>query len=361
MNPLKKLEVPGRRPGTRAGDDAAQGSRAFINVSKRPVGPSGRRLRGACGASLVLLTILTIPSWSAWWSSAIDPLKPVRADFEAGRFARVVSALSPTAMQKLRGQDLRQAYFYLAASHERGGRLDEALGVYQLATKLYPKDAGLLVHQARIMHETGLEEQAQPLYEKILKLQPDNAHAHRGLAEIDRALGFLDRAAEHYELALEKLSSEPGVWRDYAEVLYDRREYKTASLAARKALSLSPDAESFVVLAMIQRASGELGEAIATLQSLGRTPGVVRALALFLLEAGRFEDARRETGALLALDAADPLGLYLKARLDWKAGRPEAAAKSLASAAASGKAAPFLSQVSAALLEELKAARHAVP
>ena len=304
---------------------------------------------------VLALLLLWLPA-SAWWGSSIVSIKPVRRDFEYGRYDKVIADLSPAAMQKLRGAALRDAYLYLAESHERVGRLDEALGDYQLATKLYPTDAELLVHKAQLMHDTGLEEQAQPLYEHILELQPGNAHAHRGLAEIDRALGFLDRAAEHYEAALEKLSSDAGVWRDYAEVLYARRDYKTAELAVRKALELSPDADSFIDLALIQRGAGDLEGAVATLKGLGTAdPGIARALALCLLEAGKLDEARRATEALLAQAPGDPLGLYLRGRLDWKAGRPEEAVKSFAIVAAGGKTAPFLAQVSATLLKTLKA------
>jgi len=47
----------------------------------------------------------------------------------------------------------------------------------------------LLAGLADLLHKTGLAEQAEPLYQKVLRLQPDSASAHLGLAEIDHALG----------------------------------------------------------------------------------------------------------------------------------------------------------------------------
>ena len=260
-------------------------------------------------------------------------------------------------MQKFRGRDLRRAMILLGESHERVGRPEEALGIYQLGVKLFPADTMLLTYLAQLQHAAGLEEQAQPLYEKILKMHPDNALAHQGLAEIDHSLGFLDRSAEHYRKALQYLGSRSKLWRDYAEVLLEKRDFTTAEAAIREALTLSADADSFIDLALIRRAQGAGDDALAILKGIDGADKRVDLrllLALWQLEAQRYDEARLLVEGLLKEDAHLPLARHIRARLELKAGRKEAAIKDL-EASATSKDAPFVAKVSSKLLEALRA------
>lgn len=304
----------------------------------------------------LLLALWVSPAEAGLFGPRLDPLRHNQQAFDAGRYREVIADLSPDKMQKYRGHDLRHAMILLGESHARLGRREEALGIYQLGVKLFPSDTLLLTYLAQLQHAAGLEEQAKPLYEKILTMHPENALAHQGLAEIDRALGFLDRSAEHYEKALEDLGFLAKVWRDYAEVLYEQRDYLTAEPAIRKALALSPDVDSYIDLALIRRAQGATEEAIEILQKLedaGTRVDLRLTLALWQLEASRYDDARRSVEALLKADGQLPLARYIRARLELKAGRKEAAIKDLEVAAA-GKDTPFLSKTCAKLLEKLR-------
>src|SRR5581483_1961137 len=95
--------------------------------------------------------------------------------------------------------DQRQGYLMLGTSFQRTGQLDKALGVYQVGVKLFPRDLRLLTELGSLLHAAGLEEQAEPLFKKVISIHPNNAAAQLGLAEINHALGFLDVSAEHYE------------------------------------------------------------------------------------------------------------------------------------------------------------------
>src|SRR5581483_8838176 len=110
--------------------------------------------------------------------------------------------------QKLSNRDLADAYLLLGRSYERMGRLDLALGAYQVSTNIFPKDINLLSELGLLLHRAGLEEQAQPVFEKIIGIHPNNAQAHLGLAEIDAALGLLRDSAAHYEKALGALGNQ---------------------------------------------------------------------------------------------------------------------------------------------------------
>ncbi|MBI3565647.1 MAG: tetratricopeptide repeat protein [Elusimicrobia bacterium] len=264
-------------------------------------------------------------------------IRPVQALHDAGKAREVLDALTPQFIATLRGTDLRQAYVLMGDDLQRLGRPDEALGQYQLGVSLFPKNVDLLTRQAALLHASGLDEQARPLFDRALKIEPRHWGAHQGLAEIDRRYGFLDRSAAHYEVALDGVDSSADIWRDYAQVLLDLREYKTADLALRKSLALEPKSpEARVLLAFARRAQGDpLGAAddLEEAAGLGAGIGARRAKALFLLEAGKDAEADAEADAVLRTAPGDAAALWVKARASLTRGNLDAAAKDLGAVA----------------------------
>lgn len=287
-----------------------------------------------------------------------EPLTAPKRLFDAGKYSEVIPALPSQTMQKLRGKDLRLATLFLAVSYERTRQLDKALSVYQLGIKLFPKDIDLLEGLARLFHTSHLEEQSQALYNKILEIEPNNTSAHLGLASIDRILGFLDRSAKHYETALEQVKDSAGIWREYAEVLYEQRDYKTAELAILKSLELSPQIiDSKLDLAFIQRAQARSSEALASIEEAlaltGNPADLVATYALWLLEAEKFRDALAQSTALLKEAPSDPLARWIRAEANLRLGRRGAAIEDLEIAAASDPDS-FIAKTSNVLLKQLR-------
>lgn len=303
--------------------------------------------------TVVLFALLAAaaPAWGLWGPRS-DAIKVLQKQFSAGHYDAVIAALDPDGLLKLRGDDLHRGYDLLAASYELTGRLDKSLSNYQLAVQLFPRDRDFLGRLARLLHHSGLDEQARPLYEKLVSLDPKNASGHLGLAEIDHALGFLDRSTDHYEKALEGLPRNGGLWREYGEELYEARDYRTAELAIRRALALNPDdAEAGLDLALILRATGLIDEALAELDrpSCAGRIEVLRARALWLMEAGRDGQAEAAARSLMQASPNDPLGLYVSARIDLKRGHKAQARGFLRQASTQGDSAPFTAKVCAAL------------
>lgn len=279
--------------------------------------------------------------------------------FDAGKYSQVITALSSETMQKMSGYSLRRATLYLAESYQRTRQLDRALSVYQLGIKLFPRDVELLIGLAKLFHDSRLEEQARPLYNRILDLEPGNIPAHLGLAEIDRALGFLSRSADHYEVALEHLENNADVWREYAEVLYQQKEYKTAELAINKSLALSPQViDSKLDLAFIERGAGRLDEALLTLEKIltltGRQSDLTLTDALWLIEASRFEEAQAEAQEVLKGSPSNALAHWIYARASLPYGRREAAVRHLKEAVADSSEDSFIARASAKLLKAIQ-------
>jgi len=312
--------------------------------------------------SLALTAFLAGQAWAGLMPAPMsDPLAAPRTAFEAGRYQEVVDRLTPEAMQRLGNKDLARAYLLLGRAYERIGRLDLALGAYQVSTKVFPKDINLLSELGLLLHHAGLEEQAQPVFEKVLAIHPNNSQAHLGLAEIDAALGLLRDSAAHYEKALAVLSSQSALWRDYADVLYRRRSYDAAETAARKALSLSDDADSLIELAFIQRGQSRLADALKTLDgALAKAPArreVALLRSCWLLEADRFEEALPAAQAALAQDPEEALALWIRARVALRRGKTREAAADLEAAAKQSRRSPFAAAAARALLRELRSAR----
>ncbi|MBI2386192.1 MAG: tetratricopeptide repeat protein [Elusimicrobia bacterium] len=281
-------------------------------------------------------------AWRLWGEPSDKKIRPVQALSDERKPAEVLAALTPDFVQTLRGTDLRQAYVLKGDSLDVLGRVDEALGVYQLGVKLFPKNVDLLTRQGDLLHRTGLDEQARALYVKAIAYEPKHFGAHLGLAEIDRRSGFLDRSATHYETALETLDGRADVWRAYAETLLAQRDWTTGDLAIARAIQLDPNnAEGRVLTAFARRAQDDLAGAIAALDdalALGAGDGARRAKALWLVEAGRPAEALVQADALLKDVPGDGAALWARARAQLLLGRGGEALRGLAPLAAPARA-----------------------
>ncbi|MBI4345778.1 MAG: tetratricopeptide repeat protein [Elusimicrobia bacterium] len=283
-------------------------------------------------------------------------LDSARSLFEAGRYADVRALLSDRELQELSDRDVPRGYELLGMSQERLGLSDGALKAYQVGVALHPKDVNLLTHLGNLLHNGGLDAHARPYYERILKLSPENAAAHLGLAEVDHRLGFLDRAAAHYETALKEWNDQPRLWVDYARVLHDMRRYADALEAAGKAASIADGPAARGVRASALWGLGRRVEALQELDAAQRLDPsqlpLAQQRALWLLEAGELERANAAAVLVLNLSADDPLGLWVRGASLLRRGRVQEARRDLERAAAQ-KAAPFVAAAAHGMLEEL--------
>jgi tetratricopeptide (TPR) repeat protein len=300
-------------------------------------------------------------AWRLFGEPSDGKIRPIQEISDAHKPAEALARLTPEFIQTLRGTDLRQAYVLLGDNHVSLGRFAEALGDYQLGVSLFPKNVDLLTRLATLLHNNGLDEQAKPLFQTALKYEPRHWGAHLGLAEIDHRFGFLDRSADHYEIALDVLGKRADVWRDYAEVLLALHETPTAELALRKAIDLDPkNADAHVLLAFSRRATGDFAGAIEQLdaaRALGAGDGARRAKALYLLEAGRLGEAGAEAAALLSGSPEDAAALWVRARVLLAEGNGEAARKALAAVTTPEAGDPFPEQAAKALAAASEKAR----
>jgi tetratricopeptide (TPR) repeat protein len=318
---------------------------------------SRRARRALLLAGALALATAPARAWRLFGEPSDGKIRPAQKLNDERKPAEVLVLLTPEFIQTLRGTDLRQAYVLLGDSHAALGRPAVALGDYQLGVSLFPTNVDLLTRLAALLHGNGLDEQARPLFQTALKYEPRHWGAHLGLAEIDRRLGFFDRSADHYAIALEVLDKRADIWCDYAEVLLAQHETATADLALQRALDLDPrNSNAHVLLAFSRRASGDLGGAIGELDSalaLGADVGARRAKALFLLEAGRRDEAEAEASAILATAPGDGAALWVRARVLLAAGDASGAERALAAVKADEGRDEFAARAALALRDAI--------
>ncbi len=271
-------------------------------------------------------------SWN-FFSARKDPLAKEKELFKEGRYKEVINDLGHDQFQYYRGKNLSRAYFYLGQSYEYTDHLGRALGFYELGVKLFPKDLRLAASLALLLHRAGLETNAEPLFEKILRTHPNNAEAHLGLAEIDAHLGFLKRSAHHYQETLKSVPENADIWRHYAEVLMQLRKFSEAEVAAKKSLSLNPDPKTEMDTVFIERDEGHLDQALSLLDSpsLNSQYGVKakRLKGLWLLEDKQIEKAILTAKNVQKISPEDPIAFWVLAQAALSRGQISKAKKEL--------------------------------
>lgn len=315
-----------------------------------------RARRAAILACALALAAPPARAWRLFGEPSDGKVRPVQRLSDEHKPSEVLAALTPQFIQTLRGTDLRQAYVLLGDNHAALHRPAEALGDYQLGVSLFPKNVDLLTRLATLLHKSGLDEQAKPLFLTALQYEPRHWGAHLGLAEIDRRFGFLDRAADHYDVALEVLGSRADVWRDYSEVLLAMNEIPTAELALQTALKLEPEnSDTRVLLAVAHRDRGDFDGAADQLDealALGAGVGARRAKALFRLEQGRLDLARAEAEEVLKTVPDDGAALWVRARARLAAGDASGAERDLALVKPADDRNVFAAQAARVLLDK---------
>lgn len=296
-------------------------------------------------------------SWLPWGKDTA--FEDARKLFDSGKYGEVIGKLSGTGIRKISRRRRAQAYELLGFSYERTGRLKDALALYQYAEGLYPKELNILSDLANLLHRIDLDERARPLYERVLRIHPNNAAAHMYLGQIFYKQGFWERAQAHYEHALIEWHGGAQLWREYADVLGKRRDYAGAIRAIQRALAIQENASALEDLAVFQRAinAPEAATTLLRARDLSDSPSSQQAirlrLGLWLLADGRLEESLKEAETVLAARRDEPLALWLRASVNLRRGRFAIARPDLAAAAQAGRAGPFIAQTAQAMLRQM--------
>ncbi len=136
--------------------------------------------------------------------------------------------------------------FRMAEANRREGDLNAALRLFQAAAAANAKDTKALLQIALILDGTGRPEQALPIYEQILKLDPNNPIALNNLAYLKAVQGVdLDAAVDLAQKAAQKAKDSPEIKDTLGWAYLKKNQPNEAATAFRAALQAAPQNPTF--------------------------------------------------------------------------------------------------------------------
>ena len=164
------------------------------------------------------------------------------------------------------------------------GRLEDAAQCYRQALDMSPQDVSALVNLGFVLCESQQFEQARPLLERAVVLDPMQDDALYLLATVDRHCGHPDKAIEHLRAALALKPDFTACRLELCRLLFERGEQSAGQQLAQAGIAIDRNsADLRVGLGSLQLAAGDHEAAAASFEA---------AVAL----APERDDARRQLG-----------------------------------------------------------------
>lgn len=127
----------------------------------------------------------------------------------AGRYDEAIQLFQGLLDQQPKSADL---LFRLGETERRKGELNVAIDSFRRCSQASPSDTRCLLQLGLLMDGTGKREQAKPIYEQILKIEPDHPVALNNLAFIKAEEGIdLDQALTMAQRARQKAPNSPEI------------------------------------------------------------------------------------------------------------------------------------------------------
>ena len=195
----------------------------------------------------------------------------------------------------------------LAVRHHTAGRLPEAERLYQRILRADPDQSTALHLLGVITHQMGNSELAVDLIAKALVIAPDYADAHSNLALVLKDQGRLDEALASYRKALAIKPDDVEVLNSLGALCQDLGKPDEAIASYGKALAVKPDdADAHNNLGNMFRVQGKLDQAVASYRkALAIAPDdadVLNNLGNALQDLGKRDEALASYHKAIAID-----------------------------------------------------------
>ena len=119
------------------------------------------------------------------------------------------------------------------------------------------------INQAVTVHKSGDLYEAERLYRKILKTDPNHIYANNNIGVLLLGLGKFDEAIKYFKKAIELKPDYPEAHNNLGVILYTLRNYDKAEIGFRNVIKLNPkSAEAFNNLGNSLKEQGKFDEAI---------------------------------------------------------------------------------------------------
>jgi tetratricopeptide (TPR) repeat protein len=134
----------------------------------------------------------------------------------------------------------------LAETQRRKGDINAAIDTFRRASQAAPNDTRPLLQLGLLMDGTGRREQAKPIYEQILKIQPDHPIALNNLAFIKAEEGDdLDEALTMAQRARQKMPESPDIMDTLGWIYIKKNLSDDAVRTFKELVQAEPDRASF--------------------------------------------------------------------------------------------------------------------
>jgi predicted TPR repeat methyltransferase len=207
---------------------------------------------------------------------------------------------------------------HLGLQLHRSGLLEEAEMLYRRILESVPDNPNALHFLGLLCHQQNRHAEAAELIERIITLDPQNADAHNNLGNVLEGLGKLSEAESCYRKAISLRPEHAPAHNNLGVVLFAQNRAAEAVAVYHRAIELAPESADFCYnLGNALRKSGQIEEAVdAYRKAVSLKPdhaGACQGLARTLVQAGRREEAASVFEDWLRADPANPVVLYLRA------------------------------------------------
>ncbi|WP_269611078.1 tetratricopeptide repeat protein [Prochlorococcus marinus] len=218
-------------------------------------------------------------------------VKTFRVPFALGEIKENISIPSNSKTKPSKEQIIDQAFKF----HSQGN-IQKAAKLYQYFIDKGFNDHRVFTNYGAILKNLGKSEEAEILYRKAIKLNPDYPKAHSNLGNILRDLGRLKEAELSQRKAIELNPEFAMAHSNLGSILNDLGRLKEAELSQRKAIELNPNlTEAHYNLGNILRDLGKLKEAeLSQRKAIILNPNLTEAhynLGNILRDLGKLEEA----------------------------------------------------------------------
>lgn len=206
----------------------------------------------------------------------------------------------------------------MAIKLHKEGQWQGAEALYQRILKLAPNQVDVLHFLGVVSHQLGKGERAVEYIRRAIKLQPDYVDAYNNLGNVLKELGRMDEAVAMYHEVISRRSEHAEAHNNLGVALKELGEYAQAAVAYRQALVIKPEyADAWHNLGNVLKKLGELEQSLSAYrQALTLKPYHVEAyknLGRALYVAGRAAEAVEVYQQWLTLEPGNPIAEHMLA------------------------------------------------
>lgn len=217
-----------------------------------------------------------------------------------------------------------QSRLNLARAYREGGYPDLALEHCRLAAARFPESGAVQLGLARALRDMKMQQEALNGLETFLKKHPQTSPEYLSWVGILRdELGQWAAGEVAHRAALEMQPASDYLHNNLGYNLLKQNKNDEAAEQFQEALKRNPKSEiarNNLGLALANRNANE--QAVANWQSATDPATAHSNLAAYLMEQGRYKEAREELDRALALDRNNPAAMKNLALLSRMEGRP---------------------------------------